>query len=280
MPLKAVVFTASSLRHKAFAAMAQNSINLSIVATFYESGNPLKDLVECRPDANLEIQHLSARDQAEKDVFGLYLDSFISHGMSRTVPRQWFSSQDCLNILEELQIDLVLVYGTSIIKGELIKKYCGKILNVHLGLSPYYRGSGTNYFPFVNNEPEFCGATYMYLDEGVDTGKIIHQIRPYILATDSFHQLSNRFLINVFKTYINIAENFQQLRCGEPVDFKCNNTRKLYKKNDFTPASVESLYKNFQSGMIGDYLENYIERNAKVPIVQSKTVIMNRGLVQ
>ena len=77
--------------------------------------------------------------------------------------------------MKELNPTQILVYGTSIIKGELVNYFTGKILNLHLGISPYYRGSGTNYFPFVNNEPEYAGCTFMYLDHGIDTGEIIHQ---------------------------------------------------------------------------------------------------------
>ena len=44
---------------------------------------------------------------------------------------------------------------------------------------------------------------------------------------------------------------------------------KLYKKKDFTPASVELLYGNFSSGMIKNYLDNYLERNRNVPIVEN-----------
>ena len=104
-----------------------------------------------------------------------------------------------------------------------------KILNLHLGLSPYYRGAGTNYFPFVNNEPEYVGSTFMYLDEGIDTGEIIHQIRPLINITDSFHQLSNRFLIHSFKTYSKIAERNLHFGLEDPV---INNTNKNSNKNN------------------------------------------------
>ena len=207
-----VVFTGSSVRHQAFAAIVSSSSKLNVAAVFHEEGSPLKDLIECRPDASLERQHLAGRDQSEKDFFRLFLEACGRNEVSRSVPRNWYSTNECMAILEKLDVDIILVYGTSIIKGAILHKYDRKILNVHLGLSPYYRGSGTNYFPFVNNEPEFCGATYMYLDEGIDTGEIIHQIRPYILSTDSFHQLSNRFLIKVFETYVLIAENYFDLK--------------------------------------------------------------------
>jgi len=46
-----------------------------------------------------------------------------------------------------------------------------------LGLSPYYLGSGTNYWPLVNEKPEFVVATFMHIDTDIDTEEIIHQIR-------------------------------------------------------------------------------------------------------
>ena len=39
-----------------------------------------------------------------------------------------------------------MVYGTTIIKGDLIRIFEKRIINLHLGLSPYYRGAGTNFF--------------------------------------------------------------------------------------------------------------------------------------
>ena len=270
--MNVAIFTSSALRHQAFAKLAYEASGLNVVAIFHEEGNILKDIVEHREEADLEIKHLEERDQAERDYFELYLNSSRSIGIERSVPRKWFSTNECIKTLENLNINLVLVYGTSIIKGKIIDRYRGRILNVHLGLSPYYRGSGTNYFPFVNKEPEYCGATYMYLDEGVDTGKVIHQIRPKILATDSFHQLSNRFLIKVFKTYVTLAENFDKLQATYQIDSIVNSTRYLYKRQDFTGETVELIYKNFSSQMLRDYLENYEARNKQVPIISNPTM--------
>ena len=165
---------------------------------------------------------------------------------------------------------MILVYGTSIIKGKIINQFKNKILNVHLGISPYYRGSGTNYFPFVNNEPEYCGATYMYLDEGVDTGEIIHQIRPDIFSVDSFHHLSNRFLIKVFKTFRKVAENIENISLKDNFLKHKNNKRIFIKRSDFSEESVKILYENFANGMIKKYLMNKQLRDSKVPLIEQK----------
>lgn len=273
MSINTVIFTASSLRHKAFAEKAKLSENLNLLNIFYEKGSVLKNIVETRDNNLLERSHLKARAQAEKDVFDWFLSKPLIYKnlKEKYVDREWFSSQKCLSQIEEINPDLILVYGTSIIKGPLVKRFQGKILNIHLGLSPYYRGSGTNYFPFVNGEPEYCGATYMFLDEGIDTGAIIHQIRPDINEVDSFHQLSNRFLLKAFNVYLELAENFPKLTSNQN-KFSTSENFKFYKKKDFNANSVKILYENFQGGMIKNYLKNKYERDRKVPIIRNSEI--------
>ena len=267
--MSTVIFTSSSLRHKAFAAIIKNNLNIDLVKVFHEEGSPLNELIEKRKNNVVELGHLEARSLAEKDFFELYINMQDKiKSISQIVPKFWFSSKDCLEILKEINPNQILVFGTSIIKGEIINTFKRKILNLHLGLSPYYRGAGTNYFPFVNNEPEYAGSTFMYLDEGIDTGEIIHQTRPIINITDSFHQLSNRFLIHSFKTYSKIAERNLQFGLENPAitNTNKNSKRLIYKKSDFSRESVIKLYSNFQDGMLDEYLLNQRERCSNVPI--------------
>ena len=197
-------------------------------------------MVEKRKNNDVELGHLEARSIAEKDFFELYINMQNEiKSISEIIPKFWFSSKGCLEILKGINPNQILVYGTSIIKGEIINTFKRKILNLHLGLSPYYRGAGTNYFPFVNNDPEYAGSTFMYLDKGIDTGEIIHQTRPIINITDSFHQLSNRFLIHSFKNYSKIAERNLLFGLDDPV---INNPNKNSKRLVFRVANPLFLF--------------------------------------
>ena len=75
----------------------------------------------------------------------------------------------------------------------------------------------------------------MYLDAGIDTGEIIHQIRPLVNLTDSFHQLSNRFLIKSFQTFSKIAERNLKFGLELPLPTSTieNSKRLIYMKSDF-----------------------------------------------
>ena len=55
----------------------------------------------------------------------------------------------------------------------------------------------------MNNEFEFFGYTFMYLDEGIDTGEIIHQGRPKIFPYDNPHQIGNRLIKKMTKDLLN-----------------------------------------------------------------------------
>lgn len=274
--MNVAVFTSSEMRHLAFSAMASKSRKINVVACFLEEGKKLSSLIQDESSSELQRQHLLARIQCEKDFFELFIESSQdSFQIFQKVQDNWFSSAECLEVLDRLKIDLILVYGASIIKGEILDIYKRRILNMHLGLSPYYRGSGTNYFPFVNGEPEFCGATYMYLDDGVDTGEIIHQIRPLILDGDSFFQLSFRFLVKAFKIYLEIAENLDALETDIHLDIGKLPEREflVYKRKDFTLDSLRRLYQNLESGMISRYVHQADARCKSAPIIQQKAFI-------
>ena len=75
-----------------------------------------------------------------------------------------------------MKADYLLTYGCSIIKNPILKHFKQNSINIHLGLSPYYLGSATNFWPFVNDELQFVGVTFMKLEDGIDDGPIIHQI--------------------------------------------------------------------------------------------------------
>ncbi len=274
--MKIVIITGSQLRHKAFAQRLKMSNSILIKKIFYENGDPLLNTVSLKENNQLLIDHLNGRRQAEKDYFEWFLDFSKKKKKEieeEYVQRNHFSKTEFLKEILKLEIDLVVVYGTSIIKGEVINIFRNKILNLHLGLSPYYRGAGTNYFPFVNNEPEYCGATFMYINEGIDTGEIIHQIRPEIISTDSFHQLSNRFLIKTFNTYLNLIENFKDLKEINKFDDKQPSILKIYKRKDFTNNSLEKLYKNFEDGILKNYLINKLEKDKSVPIINNPSLL-------
>ncbi len=101
------------------------------------------------------------------------------------------------NILKELKenkIELICLAGfMKILSKEFIKKFKGKIMNIHPSLLPKYKGLNTHKRAIDNNE-KYSGCTVHLVNENLDSGKIILQKRVKILKSDDSRKLAKRIL--------------------------------------------------------------------------------------
>jgi len=86
-------------------------------------------------------------------------------------------NEELLNTLEEVEPDIIVTTWNKIIDNYTVTKFQGKLINLHYSLLPAFAGLiGTE--PIVKayeRNCQFIGVTCHYVDEGVDTGKIISQ---------------------------------------------------------------------------------------------------------
>ena len=87
----------------------------------------------------------------------------------------------CKQELEKLQPDIVLVNGTRIISKRILQCTNAIFINMHVGITPKYRGVHGGYWALVNNDKKKFGVTIHVVDSGIDTGKILYQT---IISTD------------------------------------------------------------------------------------------------
>lgn len=93
-----------------------------------------------------------------------------------------------LDILEPaLNADLYVVFGASWIRGPLVDHLMERrTINIHMGLSPYYRGSACNFWALHDDRPEMVGSTLHLLSRGLDSGPILCHAMPRPQAVDGF----------------------------------------------------------------------------------------------
>jgi phosphoribosylglycinamide formyltransferase-1 len=271
-----VILTGSNLRHAFVRKYLGGVAEIEVVRSYCEGReNDLRAVVESGAvDGDLRLKHLAARDRAEADFFGLFVDTVADRSNPVYLPKGAINSPAYCDDIGALEPDLLIAYGCSIIREPLLGAYRGRFLNVHLGLSPYYRGGGTNYWPLVNGEPEYVGATFMHLDAGIDTGEIIHQIRAEYAWGDTPSQIGNRLILSMCPVYRDLIIHFDRLkRMPQPPP---PDRPKVYRKRDYTEESVVTLYRNFADGLIETYLRDEKARGARVPLVVNPALERSR----
>ena len=255
---KVLLMRANHLRHEALGSFLANHGYLSA------------EIIEKKSVSNTQFRtgiiesHMAAREQSEFDFFSPSISQAYKVP-SIEISAGELNSHHVYSFLENIDFDLVITFGVSILSPHLIETLQGKILGIHLGLSPYYRGSGTNFFPFVNSELAAVGYTLMHLDEGIDTGPIIHQGRAPIVLGDSIHSIGNR---NIRYMFLDIARILESNIDWNHTPQSSKSSGKLYRRKDFTVESLVIAYQNMNSGLVAHFIENKTSELKAFPIIQ------------
>lgn len=101
--------------------------------------------------------------------------------------------------IDSWNVDLIVLAGfLVIIPEELVKKYNGRIINIHPSLIPSFCGTGFYglkvHAKALERGVKVTGATVHFVDEGTDTGRIIAQKAVYIEDGDTPEVLQRRVM--------------------------------------------------------------------------------------
>lgn len=261
---RTIVLTSTFLRHQFLINTVAERMDLVGVWQEKKNFQPEK-AAENDDDLKVIREHFASRDRSEEQYFGkdaaLRLRPTTLH---RKIQNGMINDPGELAQMIALKPEVVLVFGTGILRDAVIAAFDGNIINIHLGLSPYYRGSGTNFWPLVNGEPEYVGATIHYIDAGIDTGPMIAHARPMMTETDGPHDLGNKTIVAAADAQIKAAMMHVKKRLPAVPQ---QGEGKLYKNKDLNADAVRRMQENFKRGMIRGYLAHKEARDSKLKLL-------------
>jgi phosphoribosylglycinamide formyltransferase-1 len=97
-----------------------------------------------------------------------------------------------VHALQEARVDLVALAGfMRILKGELLRAFAQRVVNIHPALLPAFPGLEA-WKQALEYGVKFTGATVHFVNEGIDTGPIIAQRAVPVLPGDTPESLHAR----------------------------------------------------------------------------------------
>ncbi len=183
--MKITVFTSNQPRH------------LALIESLASIADTVYAVQECNTVFPGQVQDFFRKSDTMQNYFSHVVAAEQSvFGRPRFTPtnvRHLLIKMGDLNLLElgalgpALEADTFVVFGSSYIKGPLIDKLVErKALNIHMGTSPYYRGSSCNFWALYDNHPEYVGATIHRLSKGLDSGPMLFHALPKATLVDGF----------------------------------------------------------------------------------------------
>lgn len=171
------------------------------------------------------------------------------------IPQSFFSRNRINSIIKLNKLNSLIIPSENIVKLESInsssfhgvllqKKWsnvilCGsriaskktlgitdcKFINIHAGITPYYRGVHGLYWALYNKDLENGGVTLHYVDAGIDTGNIISQKIVYVTKEDNF----STYPYLQFCVGLKLLANFLNFSEGNKFSSNYDNSKsKLY----------------------------------------------------
>jgi folate-dependent phosphoribosylglycinamide formyltransferase PurN len=258
-----ILLTGNELRHIYFASYLSSYKNINLKLAVHESNIKLKENILYKKDKLIK-KHIDLRNKTEAIFFKKSIKkkyNFIK------IKNGNINEDKIINLIKKKDFDYIISYGCSIISPKFINQFKGKFFNIHLGLSPYYKGSGTNFFPFVNKELQFCGSTIMQISKKLDGGKIIHQIRPNYNLDDTIHTVGNKIIKKTATDLCKILTTKDKIKFFK---IETSYKTKTYKRKDFNKKNLKTAINNIKNNLIQDYIFKYKKINEKKYPIKSQ----------
>lgn len=211
-----VFITIPGNSRRAFANALHKNTNDSVALVVVQKQNPLsfvarwKRLIGAIPIWELPRQlgyafllRISSRKQFVLTFFratsnDLYKEKYIPP----VIEVDSVNSDAVYKKLKEISPDLIVVWGCTVLKSRIVGT-AKRVVNLHLGLCPYYRGAVANQYAILQDDFSKVGATVHYVTPKVDGGDILKTF-PLSLGKspqDAFLDLNSRAV----STYLQIA---------------------------------------------------------------------------
>jgi methionyl-tRNA formyltransferase len=132
--------------------------------------------------------------------------------------------------LKTLQSDLFIVVAFRMLPEVVWKMPALGTFNLHASLLPQYRGAAPINWAIINGETE-TGATTFYIDEKIDTGRVLHSEKLRIQYDETAGELHDRLMIAGANLVLKTVEGIENGSC-KPV----SQAKSISRSSNLKPA--------------------------------------------
>ncbi|MFP3854960.1 MAG: formyl transferase [Anaerolineales bacterium] len=195
------------------------------------------------------LRHFQNRAKAESKYFG---EQPLPDCERLEIKSEDLNTQESVAFVRQINPDVVLIFGCGLIKDPLYSALPKDSINLHLGLSPRYRGAATLFWPFYFMEPSYAGTTFHYIVAEPDAGDVIHQVTPKLDHEDGVHDVACKAVVASAQEAVELLQIYQE-KGGWKVH-KQKGTGKNFLSSDFKAEHLRVLYNVFDDDMVRHYL--------------------------
>ena len=270
MQNKILLITGTQNRHLSLAAEIISEFDVDWIQyerrlVPQENGNDLNK------EENLFLQnHLKNLKEDEIKAIGKFGIEEISNKLIykkgrllKIKGRKELNSQSTINWVNEVKYNISVDYGSGILEQSILEAINCNVINIHGGVSPYFKGSSTLLYALLLCQPELAGMTVHSIDSGIDSGDIYRHILPTLhekmRPTEVFAACQKQLIVE-------INEIIRGIISKKYLPQKQSIYGRTFMERDFRIEMLKNLYLNYEKGFLGNSINNINKNISKYKI--------------
>lgn len=137
--------------------------------------------------------------------------------------------------------------------------------NLHGGLSHWYKGAATMFWPFYFLEPNYVGTTLHYITRKIDAGNIVQHTVPKLEHGDCMHEVACKAIVAATGDVMKVM---QKMNAGEVfLGVEQQKNGKLFLERDWRPEHLRLIYDLYEDKIVDLYLNGEIGQGNEPKLV-------------
>jgi len=159
------------------------------------------------------------------------------------------------SIIDKSKPTFLISLGGPLIPVKVLNIISGFSINQHAGMSPFYKGNYTTFWPLYRRDILKIGTTIHLTKSGADSGGIIGQERISLDQTDTPGSIFHKTVIAGTELMIIVVKKLiegKEVECIEQQPLEGNT----YLSKDFTTHHKSFIYNDFDKSFLSNELNN------------------------
>lgn len=256
--MKILLLTGSHPRHAAVARkLAETGALAGLVIEEREEHTPspppgLPPVTEA-----LFRHHFKRRAEAESTFFD---DPTLPHTRTLRVCREELNGAGVRQAISRVGPDLLLSYGVHMLDSKTLAAARGERWNIHGGLSPWYRGVITHFWPSYFLEPQMTGMTVHDLSGDIDHGQVVHQTAAPLIRGDGLHELACRAVMALIEELPALVNRLSETESLSKKSHK--TTGRIWRASDWRAEHLHLIYDHYDDRIVDHALDGAFSGSA------------------
>ena len=172
--------------------------------------------------------------------------------------------------IRALKPDVLAVSGARLLSKKIIEIPTKAAINMHGGLSPYYRGGDSIFWALYNREPQCVGVTIHLLTLGIDAGPLLYTGRPDLEADDNEMTLFAKIYRLGCELMVQAVRDALADRLSPVPQW---TKGRLYFRKDRKVHHYRRMIRDLKSGLLATHLREHRRREGDIRLIGDPSLL-------